>query len=228
MVSLDDAVIARYEKGGKRYEILVDSELVDAYKDDTDSVDIDQLLAIDDVFHDARAGERPTAEAIENTFSTQDIMQITSIIIEKGNIQLTTDQRKKMVAQKRQAIIHHIASSAVDPRTKLPHPHQRIEIALDECRYPVDPFKTVDAQVKEVLERLRPLLALSFENIRIAFKVPGSSYGGASQLLREYKKKEEWLSNGDWVCVVEIPAAMKAELISSVANRAPDLEVKEL
>ena len=34
MVSLDDAVIARLEKGGSRYEILVDPDLVDAWKED--------------------------------------------------------------------------------------------------------------------------------------------------------------------------------------------------
>ena len=31
MVSLDDAVVARLEKGGSRYEILVDPDLVDAW-----------------------------------------------------------------------------------------------------------------------------------------------------------------------------------------------------
>lgn len=228
MVSLDSAVIARMEKGGKRYEVLVDPDLVDQFKDNPESVEIDDFLAIDDVFHDCKGGERPTAEAVESTFGTDDITQITIQILSKGSIQLTTDQRKKMVEQKRQAIIHHIASTAVDPRTKLPHPHQRIELALDESRYSVDPFKPVDAQSALVIGKLKPLIPLSFESTRLAFKVPGKSYGGASQLLRQYQKKEEWLSNGEWVCVVEIPAAIKAELISQVAKRAPELDVKEL
>ena len=34
MVSLDDAVVARLEKGGKRYEILVHPELVEQFKSD--------------------------------------------------------------------------------------------------------------------------------------------------------------------------------------------------
>jgi len=228
VVSLDTAILARLEKGGKRYELLVDPDLVDQFKKDPDSVEIDDLLAIDDVFHDAKGGERPTSEAIERTFETQDIKQIAVIILNKGNIQLTTDQRKKMVELKRQAIIHNIASTAVDPRTKLPHPATRIEIAMDECRFSVDPFKKVDAQVKEVIEKLRPLLALSFETIRMAFKIPGSAYGSVSQLLRQHQKKEQWMSNGDWVCIIEIPCAMKAEMISQVARRAPDLEVKDL
>ncbi len=45
MVSLDDAVIARLEKGGNRYEILVDPELVTQWKEDTDSVEMEDMLA---------------------------------------------------------------------------------------------------------------------------------------------------------------------------------------
>ena len=228
MVSLDAAVLARMEKGGKRYEILVDPELVNQWRSDPDSVEIDQLLAIEDVFHDARDGERPTSEAIENTFATQDIKEITSIILNKGTIQLTTNQRKEMVEVKRQAIIHHISSTAVDPRSKLPHPRQRIELALDESRYSVDPFKSIDAQISEVLALLKPLLPLSFESCRLAFRVSGKHYGSVSQLLREYMQKDEWLSNGDWACVVEIPAAIKTDIMGKVAKRDSELVVKEL
>ncbi len=228
MVSLDDAVLARMEKGGKRYEILVDPDLVDDWRNNPDSVEIGKLLAIEDVFHDARDGERPTSDSIENTFGSQDIYEITKIILEKGSIQLTTAQRKAMIETKKQAIIHQISSSAVDPRSKLPHPHQRIELALEESRYPVDPFKSVESQVKEAIKLLKPLLPLSFETCRLAFRVSGKNYGSVSQFLREYMKKEEWLSNGDWACVVEIPAAMKADIMGKVAKRDSDVAVKEL
>lgn len=228
MVSLDDAVLARMERGGKRYEILVDPDLVDDWKSNPENVELGDLLAIEDVFHDAKDGERPTAEAIDNTFGSQDLLVITKMILEKGSIQLTTNQRKAIVDSKRQAIIHHVASNAVDPKTKLPHPRQRIELALDESRYAVDPFKSVDSQVKDVIEILRPLIPLSFETCRLAFRISGKSYGSVSQLLREYMQKEEWLSNGDWACVVEVPAAMKADMIGRVAKCDSELVVKEL
>ena len=51
MVSLDDAVLARLEKGGSRYEILVDPELVDSWKKDHDSVPLDELLATDQIWN---------------------------------------------------------------------------------------------------------------------------------------------------------------------------------
>jgi len=91
MVSLDNAVLARWEFGGKRYEILVDPELVDKFRNNPDSVNIDDFLATDEVWHDARGGDRPTEEAIDNAFETQDIFSITKIILAKGSLQLTTN-----------------------------------------------------------------------------------------------------------------------------------------
>jgi ribosome maturation protein SDO1 len=228
VVSLDDAVLARLEKGGKRYEVLVDPALVEAFKEDPSSVDINDFLAMDEVFHDARGGERPTEEAIEKTFATQDITTIASIILEKGSIQLTTAQRKEMVESMKQKIIHHIHTQAVDPKTKAPHPKTRLELALDESRYSVDPFKRLEEQVKDAITKLKPLIPLSFETVRMAFKVPGSAYGSVSQILRSYQQKEGWLEDGSWACVVELPAGMKGDLISQVMRRSAEVEIKEL
>ncbi len=122
MVSLDSAVLARWEYGGKRYEILVDPDLVESFRQDPSGVNMDDFLATDEVWHDAKGGDRPTEEAIDSTFGTQEIDQIAAIILEKGNIQLTTNQRKEMVEQKRQLIIQEIHSTAIDPKSKFPHP----------------------------------------------------------------------------------------------------------
>ena len=185
-------------------------------------------MAMDEIFHDARAGERPTEEALMNTFQTLDVEAILNIILEKGSIQLTTAQRKARVENMRQQIIHHIHSQAIDPKSKSPHPRTRIELALDESKYSVDPFKRLEDQVKDAIAKLKPLIPLSFESVRLAFRIPGSAYGSVSQLLRPYQKKEQWLENGDWACIVELPAGMKGDMIGQVLKRANDAEVKEL
>jgi ribosome maturation protein SDO1 len=228
MVSLDDAVLARLEKAGKRYEALVDPDLVEQWKEDASTIELDDFMAMDEIFHDARAGERPTEEALMNAFQTLDVEAILNIILEKGSIQLTTAQRKARVENMRQQIIHHIHSQAIDPKSKSPHPRTRIELALDESKYSVDPFKRLEDQVKDAIAKLKPLIPLSFESVRLAFRIPGSAYGGVSQLLRPYQKKEQWLENGDWACIVELPAGMKGDIIGQVLKRANDAEVKEL
>ena len=228
MVSLDDAVLARLEKGGKRYEALVDPDLVEQWREDSSAIELDDFMAMDEIFHDARAGERPTEEALMNTFQTLEVEAILNIILEKGSIQLTTAQRKARVENMRQQIIHHIHSQAIDPKSKSPHPRTRIELALDESKYSVDPFKRLEDQVKDAISKLKPLIPLSFESVRLAFRIPGSAYGSVSQLLRPHQKKEQWLENGDWACVVELPAGMKGDMIGQVLKRANDAEVKEL
>ena len=228
MVSLDDAVLARLEKGGSRYEILVDPELVDNWKKNPESVPLDDLLATDEIWNDARSGDRPTKEAIEGVFGTTDLLTCVEKILKDGNIQLTTAQRKNLIAEKRTKIIHQIATTATDPRTKLPHPKTRIELALEEIKFSIDPFLSIERQVQDAIKQLKPVIPLAFITVRMAFKVPGSDYGGVHRLLRESIKKEEWLSDGAWVCVVEVPGGMKNELISQVAQRSSEVSVKEL
>ena len=92
----------------------------------------------------------------------------------------------------------------------------------------VDPFKSLEDQVKEAIDRLKPMIPLSFESVRLAFKVPGSAMGKVSRILRPYMQKEQWLENGSWASVVECPAGMKPDLIGQVMKQSSDTEVKEL
>ena len=226
MVSLDDAVLARYEHGGKRFEILIDPQLVDSYRNDPDSVELDSFLATDEVWLDARGGERPTSDQLLSAFGSEDINECVTKIMEKGTIQLTTVQRKERVVSMKAAIIHKIASTAIDPRSKMPHPPSRIETALDESRYSVDPFLSIDRQVTDAIKLMRPLIPLKFATARLAFRIPGVEYGSVQKLLRELVIKEAWLPNGDWACVVEVPAGSKIDLMGDVAKRSKGSDVK--
>ena len=228
MVSLDDAVIARLEKGGNRYEILVDPDLVAEWKVNPEQVSFEDMLATDEVWSDVKAGDRPTSDALENIFGTTDLHSCVERILIDGSIQLTTAQRKQMVDDKRKQIIHAIATTATDPKTRGPHPPTRIENALSEARFSVDPFLSVERQVQDAVDAIRALIPLQFITVRLAFRIQGKDYGGVHQLLRDSIKKEEWLSDGSWVCVVECPGGMKSDLISRVAKRSSGLDVREL
>jgi ribosome maturation protein SDO1 len=228
MVSLDDAVIARLEKGGNRYEILVDPDLVAEWKVNPEQVSFEDMLATDEVWSDVKAGDRPTSDALENIFGTTDLHSCVERILIDGSIQLTTAQRKQMVDDKRKQIIHAIATTATDPKTRGPHPPTRIENALSEARFSVDPFLSVERQVQDAVDAIRALIPLQFITVRLAFRIQGKDYGGVHQLLRDSIQKEEWLSDGSWVCVVECPGGMKSDLISRVAKRSSGLDVREL
>ena len=133
-----------------------------------------------------------------------------------------------MVEEKRKQIINAIATTATDPKTRGPHPPTRIENALAEARFSVDPFLSVERQVQDAVEAIRALIPLQFITVRLAFRIQGKDYGRVHQLLRDSVQREEWLSDGSWACVVECPGGMKSDLISRVSKRSSGLDVKEL
>ena len=132
MVTLEDAVIARLEYYGEHFEILVDPDLASDFKDGK-KIDIEEILAVEEVFKDAKKGDKASEEAMMKAFNTIDPLEAAVTIIKKGHVQLTAQQRKEMQEEKRKLIIATITRESINPQTKLPHPARRIEIAMDEC-----------------------------------------------------------------------------------------------
>ena len=82
--------------------------------------------------------------------------------------------------------------------------------------------------MKLAIEVLKPMIPLSFESVRLALRVPGSAYGSASRILRPYLEKEQWLENGSWAGIIELPAGMKDVIIGKIMRQSSETEVKEL
>ena len=212
MISLDDAVIARLHKGEDHFEILVDPHAAEKLIEGKD-VDILSSLAIDTIFKDSKKGTHASQESLEKVFGTDDVEMIVREIILKGDIQLTTEQRHEMQEQKRKRIIDIIVKNAMDPKTKTPHPRQRIELAIEEAGVHVDPFKPVDEQVKLVVEALRPIIPISMEQVKISVKISSQYIGKAYGIARNFGvlEREDWQSDGSWIGVIRIPAGMQTD-----------------
>jgi ribosome maturation protein SDO1 len=230
MISLDDAVIARLESHGCKFEILVDPDKAALIRSGS-SIDIEDSVAALYVFENASQAERASDENLLKVFSTTNFSEIAEKIIRKGDIHLTADQRRQMIADKRKQIIAFISRHAENPQTGLPHPPQRIENALDEARVGVDPFKSVDEQVKEAMKAIRPLLPIRFAELRLAVKIPADfaarAYGDIAAVATI--ERDEWQKDGSWICVVAIPAGIQNDfygLLNKICKG--DAEVKIL
>ena len=207
MVSLEDSVIARFETGGDRFEILVDPRAAQEYKEGSD-IDWEDAIAADGIWSNSAKGDRSPDILVNNTFETLDLVEIYKKILKEGNIQLTSQQRKEMVEQKRKQIVAHIVANAMNPQTGGAHPPQRIENAIEEARYSVDPMETVEKQVESILKRIKTLIPISFEKIQVAVKIQaihvGKCYGQLSGIGKIMN--EEYQKDGSWVGIMEMSA----------------------
>jgi len=220
MVKVEDAVIARWETQGSRFEVLVDPEAVQELKDGK-TVDLSDKLALDQVFKDAKKGDKISEEHLEKTFHTRNLAEIARQIVLKGEVQVTTEQRHKLQEAKRRQIVTTIARNAMNPQTGAPHPASRIEAAMLEAKVHIDPFRPVDAQVQEVLAKLRPLLPIRLDVVKVRLRVPGQHYPRVIGEIRGLGRllEETWMSDGSWSGIVEIPAGVQTELYEKLNAR---------
>jgi ribosome maturation protein SDO1 len=214
MISLDEAVTARLESHGQRFEVLVDPDAALAIKRGEFEGALEDVIAAEDVFEDASSGDRPPENALEEVFGTTDPLEIIPQVIERGEIQITADQRREMQEQKRKQLINRITRNAVNPQMDdAPHPPERIESALEETDFRVDPMEPVESQVDDALDALRPVIPIRFDTVTVAVQLPAEYAGSGQAQVREFGdlEREEWQSDGSWVGVVEFPAGMQNE-----------------
>ncbi len=212
MVKLEDAVIARLSRHGSTFEVLVDPELAMAIRSGG-SADLRNVLAIDKIFKDAKKGDAASEELIRKVFGCAEVSKVAEEIIRKGEVQVTTEQRRKMREQRLKQIVSLIARRAINPQTGMPHPPSRIEAAIAEARVHIDEFKGAEAQLPKIVKELLPILPIKFENRRVEVKIPAVHVGRSQRAVREFGtlKSERWLGDGSWMVVVEIPAGVQAE-----------------
>ena len=229
MVKLENAVTARYEREGHKFEILVDPYLALELKQGKE-INFDDLLAIDEVFKDASKGDKQSENLLEEIFGTQEIIEVSKKIIKDGEVQLTTDLRREILEKKRKEVIDYISTNAYDPKTKAPHPPARIENAIAELKFSIDLHKNAIEQANALVKEMKVLLPITMEKVKLAIKVPAEHAGKASSIVHKYDVlKEQWQGDGSLIVTFEISAGTKTVLLNELNHLTHgDLESKIL
>ena len=214
-----DATLVRYSFEGEKFEILVKPDPALDYKLGKKK-DISSVLISDEIYTDYGKGTKPSTEKLLTAFKTEDKTEIAQIMFEKGDLNLTTDQRRKMVEQKRKQIVEFIAKTYVDPKTHLPHPPLRIELAMKDGRVSIDPQKNVEVQVNDIVDKLRSIIALKSENLQLEITIPAQYASQSYSVLKSVGslKKEEWQNNGSLKAILEIPAGARPNVIDRLGS----------
>jgi len=210
----DKLTVVKYTFEGEKFEILVKPDPALEYKLGKIK-DVSSVLVSDEIYQNSGNGTRASSEKLQKAFKTEDAMIIAEKILQKGDLNLTTEQRRKMITEKRKQIITFIAKTFVDPRSHLPHPPLRIEQAITDARVSIDPFKNIDEQVKDIVENLRSIIPLKSENLLLEISVPAQYVAKSYSVLKSTGtlKKEEWQKDGSLKAILEIPAAARPNVI---------------
>ncbi len=214
-----DVTVVRYSFEGEKFEILVKPNPALDYKLGKKK-DVSAVLVSDEIYTDSGKGTKPGNEKLLKAFKTEDQTEIAQIILQKGDLNLTTDQRRKMIDEKKKQIVEFVAKTYVDPKTHIPHPPLRIEQAMKDARVSVDPQKSVDEQMQNIVEKLRSIIALKSENLQLEIVVPAQYASQSYSVLKSVGslKKEESHNNGSLKAILEIPGCARPNVIDRLGS----------
>lgn len=218
-IGVDKAVISRLVVGGQKFEILVDPNLAQQFRKGT-NVKIDEVLAYPAIYRDVRTPEIVAENDLQKTFGTKDVLAVAAKILKDGEMQLTTEQRREMVSQKKNQIVALIARKAINPQTNTPHPPQRILNAMEQAGVQIDPFVDAELQVDKIVKAIKNLLPIKFQKIVLQVKIPAQFAGKCFSILKSSgtMQQENWLNDGSLQASLEILAGVQDELTQKIAG----------
>lgn len=212
-------VIAKYHNNNETFEIFVDADI--AYDFITGKIN-DPLKALDveEIFKDAKKGERQSAEKQNKIFKTTDISKIVEIILKNGEVPITTEQKNKLLEEKRKQIIEIISKNSIDPRTNAPNPPIRVENAMQQAKVTINPFKSANEQIEEIVKKINIIMPIKFTNAKLVITIPPEFSNRCYGILKQFGlKSEQWLSNGSLQANLEFPAGLQTDFFDKI-NKA--------
>ena len=213
----------------KGFEILVDQDKAFEFKQGK-NISIQDILESDEIFKNVQKGERASSNDLKKAFDTDDINQVAKLIILKGELLIDASKRKELLDEKKKQVIYEISQNAIDPKTGIVHPPDRIESALTESGVKIDVNKSLQDQVKEAVEKINSILPISMEKVKVSIRIPSRFSGKCYGVLNKIPNaKPEFDNSGNLNAILEVSGAQKEQLKKELFNICgQDLEFIDL
>ncbi len=218
-IGVDKAVIARLQHSGQKFEVLIDPNKALEFKKGA-KISMSDILAYPAIYHDVRDTKMVPSQDLQKVFGTTDVFVIAERIIKNGEMQLTTEQRRQMVEQKKNQIAAIIARRGTNPQTNTPHPPQRILNVMNDAGVNIEPFVDAELQIDKVLKEIKALLPIKFQKVTFMLKIGPQFAGKVYSVLKSAGtvSNEQWLNDGSLQINVEILAGVQDEFFEKISS----------
>jgi ribosome maturation protein SDO1 len=212
----------KYKKFGKTFELVVDPDAaikIKTSKSRTDE-DIRNMLKAEKVFFDAQKGELADEKDLIDVFGTKDFFKIAKLMLDGGEVQLTSEYREQLREEKRKKITQLIHRLCVDPKSGLPHPVLRIENAMREAKVKIDEYASAEDQLQEIINKLKPIIPIKIEEKIISMTMNMHQAAKLRGIMLGYGtiEHEDW--HGEmYTCKMKVPAGIYMDLVDELNGK---------
>jgi ribosome maturation protein SDO1 len=211
----------RLNTHGQRFEIVVDPHNAWLARQGED-ISIEEIVEGYTVFENFSKGLKADKETLIDILGVSSDKEIATKILERGELQLTQEQRKQFLKEKRDEIIDFLVKHAVNPKTKSPHPESRIEKAMDDAGVKIERKEPAPDQARRIIKEIQRIIPIQIEIAKIECIVPpkdtGKLYGfiqGSGDVV-----KESWGKDGSLTMIVQVPAGMVATILEDLSDKS--------
>ena len=208
--------IIRLKKGGEFFEMAIDPDEYMKYRDD--NAQVRDVILSDDIFTDVQKGLLASKVKLESLFADLNNEQIRELLVKTGEVHFTSAYKNMLREKKLRQIKTIILANGVDPRTHLPIPQTRFDIACESLKFKIDEFRSAKDQVQDVLKVLKDVLPIKFEQKELRVKVPAEYGAKAYGIIKAVGslKSETWNNDGSLSCIIVIPGGIEDDVLQKI------------
>jgi len=151
---MSKTILVRY----KNLELLCNPNTMVKYRKGL--ITRDSVLAINHIFKNAQKGNKANDKDIQKVFGNKVLLECIDEMLNKGDFQLTSQERKELTEKKRNEILNYFHNNYINPKNKLPHPRTRYENAFKENKINIDYSISTEKQVKDIYNKLMGIITM--------------------------------------------------------------------
>ncbi|ETO25407.1 putative RNA-associated protein [Reticulomyxa filosa] len=212
------AQLVRFQQGKLKFEILTKPGTVLKYREG--KLGWDKVLMADAIFTNSSRGDLASGKDLEDAFGTSNIEECCKKIVEQGELQVSAQERKDEIEAKKHEVIQHIFKNYMDPKTKLPHPPERVEACMKDCHIKIDGKKDAKKQAEDAVKAMSSKLPFTRQvAMTVRLFIKHSYVGQCNNIIHAAGNvlEQDWKSRPDGcIFVLELSKAGDGSTFSSV------------
>ncbi|EGC34421.1 hypothetical protein DICPUDRAFT_94809 [Dictyostelium purpureum] len=169
--TLTNIAIVRFKKGAARFEIACYPSKVQSYRNKIEK-DLNEVIQIHRIFTNVSKGVIAKKDELMKAFGTDNESEIILLILEKGELQVSSKERDNQSEQTFKDIATIVAEKCVNTETQRPIPVSIIEKAMRDVHYSIHPTKSSKQQSLEVIKQISTVIPIQRAQMRLNITVP--------------------------------------------------------
>lgn len=185
-VRFTNVAVVRLKRGGKRFEIAAYKNKVIEWRNKI-TTDLDEVLQTPTIFTNVSKGVVAKKELLEKCFGTRDKVKICEMILEKGEMQVSGEERKQQYETLFNDIATIVAEKCINPETGRPLTAGMVKKAMKDIHFSVNPSRNAKQQALDVIRLLKekPDFPIARAQMRLRILLP---FGPDTDAMKEAVK----------------------------------------